>query len=115
MGLGASTEATDPDAQLDGVINREYGFRVHRVEVGSPGEMAGLQSILDYIVVADGVRLDADDGTETHRCGCSPARLKQPPAHAMRAWRAGHSARRPHALNSFRLQAHRTPPVLAMY
>lgn len=72
MGLGASTEASDLDAQLDDVINREYGFRVHRVEVGSPGELAGLQSILDYIVVANGVRLDADDGVRPHRCGFNP-------------------------------------------
>lgn len=64
MGLGLSTEVdpNDPDAALDGVVDQEYGFRVHRVELGSPGAAAGLQSILDYIVVANGVRLDADDG-----------------------------------------------------
>ena len=38
------------------------GFRVHRVEPGSPGHAAGLTSILDYIVVANGVRLETDDG-----------------------------------------------------
>jgi len=55
MGLGMSREADpDTDAALDGVVNREYGFRVHRVEEGSPGADAGLQSILDYIVVANG-------------------------------------------------------------
>lgn len=46
----------------DDVIGREYGFRVHRVEANSPGQLAGLQSILDYIVVANGVRLSHDDG-----------------------------------------------------
>ena len=44
------------------VMGKEYGFRVHRVEPGSPGHAAGLTSILDYIVVANGVRLETDDG-----------------------------------------------------
>jgi len=60
----SSVEIVDSGRQsiLDSVIGREYGYRVHRVEPGSPGHAAGLQSIIDYIVVADGVRLDHDDG-----------------------------------------------------
>ena len=61
MGIGASSEADDPD-KLD-IVGRECGFRVHRVELNSPGYLAGLQSIVDYIVVANGVRLDRDDGS----------------------------------------------------
>lgn len=61
MGLGPSIEA-ERQEMLD-VVGREHGFRVHRVESGSPGYDAGLQSILDYIVVANGVRLDKDDGS----------------------------------------------------
>ena len=61
MGIGPSVEA-DRQEMLD-VVGREHGFRVHRVEAGSPGDDAGLQSILDYIVVANGVRLDHDDGS----------------------------------------------------
>jgi len=63
MGQAASTEA-DASRQdmMESVIGREFGFRVHRVEPGSPGHAAGLQSIVDYIVVANGVRLDHDDG-----------------------------------------------------
>ena len=45
------------------IVSKERGFRVHRVEPGSPGDLAGLSSVLDYIVVANGVRLDRDDGT----------------------------------------------------
>jgi hypothetical protein len=110
MGLGASTEANDQDA-LDGVINREYGFRVHRVEAGSPGEQAGLQSILDYIVVANDVRLDADDGAVPRTCGCNPCRpavcARQP-----RTARFTQRKRRPHAPPS----AHPTsPPVPGMH
>ena len=60
MGIGASSEA-DSDGAPE-VIGKEHGFRVHRIELNSPGEAAGLQSILDYIVVANGVRLDHDDG-----------------------------------------------------
>ena len=56
MGAGESSPA-------DEVVGHEYGFRVHRVEKNSPGEAAGLESILDYIVVANGVRLDSDDGS----------------------------------------------------
>ena len=56
MGAGESSPA-------DEVVGHEYGFRVHRVEKNSPGEAAGLESILDYIVVANGVRLDRDDGS----------------------------------------------------
>ena len=62
MGIGLSTEADDGDTMRE-VIGNEYGFRVHHVEPNSPGALAGLQSILDYIVVANGVRLDKDDGT----------------------------------------------------
>ena len=36
--------------------------RKRGVEPGSPGHAAGLTSILDYIVVANGVRLETDDG-----------------------------------------------------
>lgn len=61
MGLSPSIEA-ERQEMLD-VVGREYGFRVHKVEPGSPGDDAGLQSILDYIVVANGVRLDRDDGS----------------------------------------------------
>ena len=45
------------------MVGKEYGFRVHRVEANSPGQQAGLQSILDYVVVANGVRLNHDDGS----------------------------------------------------
>lgn len=58
MGASASTEDSGAD-----VVGKEQGFRVHRVEPGSPGHDAGLNSILDYIVVANGVRLDGDDGS----------------------------------------------------
>ncbi len=64
MGLGASVEreegAFDP---LTDIVSKESGFRVHHVEPGSPGEQCGLSSVLDYIVVANGQRLDSDDGT----------------------------------------------------
>ena len=64
MGSSYSTEPASPaDGTLRNVVNQEYGFRVHRVEAGSPGQAAGLQSIVDYIVVANGVRLDHDDGS----------------------------------------------------
>lgn len=59
--MGSSFSSASDDAAST-VIGKEYGFRVHRVERNSPGESAGLQSILDYIVVANGVRLDRDDG-----------------------------------------------------
>jgi predicted metalloprotease with PDZ domain len=55
MGLSQSSEASE-------IVGREQGFRVHRVEANSPGKAAGLQSVVDYIVVANGVRLDRDDG-----------------------------------------------------
>lgn len=61
MGSSLSTE-DERDGMLD-VVGREAGFRVHRVDANSPGQAAGLQSIVDYIVVANGVRLDRDDGT----------------------------------------------------
>ena len=61
--MGAASSHDDSTSEMSDVIGREYGFRVHRVEPGSPGEAAGLTSILDYIVVANGVRLDHDDGT----------------------------------------------------
>ena len=60
MGIGYSSEAETEGSE---VIGKEYGFRVHRVEANSPGQAAGLQSILDYIVVANGVRLNHDDGS----------------------------------------------------
>lgn len=59
MGAGAS----NPEDNGADVVGREQGFRVHRVEPNSPGYDAGLQSITDYIVVANGVRLDSDDGS----------------------------------------------------
>ena len=62
MGSSYSTEPA-ADGTLDSVVGQEYGFRVHRVEPNSPGQQAGLQSIIDYIVVANGQRLDSDDGT----------------------------------------------------
>ena len=62
MGSSYSTEAP-ADGTLPNVVGQEYGFRVHRVEPNSPGSAAGLQSIVDYIVVANGVRLDHDDGS----------------------------------------------------
>jgi hypothetical protein len=62
MGAGSSSDS-GADNEPDDVIGREYGFRVHRVEPGSPGAEAGLQSILDYIVVANGVRLNQDDAS----------------------------------------------------
>ena len=62
MGSSYSTEAP-ADGTLPNVVGQEYGFRVHRVEANSPGAAAGLQSIVDYIVVANGVRLDHDDGS----------------------------------------------------
>ena len=62
MGSSYSTEPA-ADGTLDSVVGQEYGFRVHRVEPNSPGQKAGLQSIIDYIVVANGVRLDHDDGS----------------------------------------------------
>ena len=61
MGVGGSSAANDGEG--DDVIGKEYGFRVHRVENNSPGQDAGLQSILDYVVVANGVRLSHDDGS----------------------------------------------------
>lgn len=61
MGIGSSSEAYDDEA--DAVVGKEFGFRVHRVEPNSPGQAAGLQSILDYVVVANGVRLNQDDGS----------------------------------------------------
>ena len=63
MGSAISNEAeAGRQDVLDSVIGHEYGFRVHRIEPNSPGQAAGLQSVLDYIVVANGVRLDHDDG-----------------------------------------------------
>ena len=57
--MGANGSSEQPaDGTLHNVVGEEYGFRVHRVEPGSPGALAGLQSIVDYIVVANGVRLD---------------------------------------------------------
>lgn len=38
-----------------------YGFRVIRVEPGSPLEEAGLQSYLDFLLSANGVRLVSED------------------------------------------------------
>ena len=61
MGLSYSTD--ERSTSLLEVVGREHGFRVHRVEQNSPGQEAGLQSIVDYIVVANGVRLEYDDGT----------------------------------------------------
>jgi predicted metalloprotease with PDZ domain len=60
MGIGLSVEA-DQEEVLE-VIGKEQGYRVHHVEPGSPGADAGLVSILDYIVVANGVRVDQEDG-----------------------------------------------------
>lgn len=60
MGLVPSVEA-DHEEMLD-VIGKEHGYRVHHVEPGSPGAQAGLISILDYIVVANGIRVDQEDG-----------------------------------------------------
>lgn len=60
MGLLPSVEA-EHEEMLD-VIGKEHGYRVHHVEPGSPGAVAGLSSILDYIVVANGIRVDQDDG-----------------------------------------------------
>ncbi|KAG8468376.1 hypothetical protein KFE25_013459 [Diacronema lutheri] len=60
MGLVPSAEA-DHEEMLD-VIGKEHGYRVHHVEAGSPGDQAGLVSILDYIVVANGIRVDQEDG-----------------------------------------------------
>ena len=57
MGASGSHEPKE-DGTLHNVVGEEYGFRVHRVEPNSPGALAGLQSIVDYIVVANGVRLD---------------------------------------------------------
>jgi len=62
MGLSFSTEDESANA-YENVVGKEYGFRVHRVEPNSPGHTAGLQSIVDYIVVANGVRLETDDGS----------------------------------------------------
>jgi S1-C subfamily serine protease len=59
MGAGASS----PEDGGADVVGKEQGFRVHRVEPNSPGYDAGLESIIDYIVVANGVRLDSDDGS----------------------------------------------------
>ena len=59
MGAGASS----PEDSGADVVGKEQGFRVHRVEPNSPGYDAGLESIIDYIVVANGVRLDSDDGS----------------------------------------------------
>ncbi|KAL1519944.1 hypothetical protein AB1Y20_023431 [Prymnesium parvum] len=67
MGIGPSVEA-ERQEMLD-VVGREHGFRVHRVEPGSPGDEAGLNSILDYIVVANGIRLDRDDGSFVRMIG----------------------------------------------
>ncbi|KAJ1637697.1 GRASP55/65 PDZ-like domain-containing protein [Pavlovales sp. CCMP2436] len=60
MGLVPSVEA-DQEEMLD-VIGKEHGYRVHHVEADSPAALAGLVSILDYIVVANGVRVDQEDG-----------------------------------------------------
>lgn len=60
MGIVPSLEAEQEE--VIEVIGREQGYRVHHVEPGSPGAVAGLASILDYIVVANGVRVDQDDG-----------------------------------------------------
>jgi hypothetical protein len=51
----------DQEEMLD-VIGKEHGYRVHHVEPGSPGADAGLTSILDYIVLANGIRVDQEDG-----------------------------------------------------
>ena len=63
MGASYSEPEDAADGTLHHVVGSEYGFRVHRVEQNSPGQVAGLQSIVDYIVVANGVRLDHDDGS----------------------------------------------------
>ena len=64
LAMGSSQSVEPPaDGVLHNVVGQEYGFRVHRVEGNSPGQAAGLQSIVDYIVVANGVRLDHDDGS----------------------------------------------------
>lgn len=60
MGIVPSVEA-DQEEVLD-VIGKEHGYRVHHVEPNSPGAQAGLTSILDYIVVANGIRVDQEDG-----------------------------------------------------
>lgn len=60
MGIGLSVEA-DQEEALD-VIGKEQGYRVHHVEPGSPGAEAGLTSILDYIVLVNGIRVDQEDG-----------------------------------------------------
>lgn len=60
MGIGLSVEA-DQEEVLN-VLGKENGYRVHHVEPGSPGAEAGLTSILDYIVVANGIRVDQEDG-----------------------------------------------------
>lgn len=57
--MGASQSSSEADV----ILGREYGFRVHRVEPGSPGHEASLCSIFDYIMVANGVRLSHDDGS----------------------------------------------------
>ena len=59
--MGAA--ASSPEDSGADVVGKEQGFRVHRVEPNSPGHDAGLESIIDYIVVANGVRLDSDDGS----------------------------------------------------
>uniref|UniRef100_A0A7S4FC63 PDZ GRASP-type domain-containing protein n=1 Tax=Chrysotila carterae TaxID=13221 RepID=A0A7S4FC63_CHRCT len=75
MGLGLSTDA-NPD-EVGEVVGKEYGFRVHHVEPNSPGAQAELQPILDYIVVANGIRLDKDDGKFVQMIGeCAGGELR---------------------------------------
>ena len=79
--MGAETSS------MSSVVYRERGFRVHRVEPDSPGHAAGLQSILDYIVVANGLRLDCDDGSFVRmiqECQGSPMSLTIFNTHTLR-------------------------------
>jgi hypothetical protein len=75
MGLVPSVEA-DQEEMLD-VIGKEHGYRVHHVEGGSPAALAGLTSILDYIVVANGVRVDQEDGRLVQMIGESKVCLSR--------------------------------------
>ena len=61
MGVGPSVDATKQETY--DIFGNECGFRVQRIRPDSPCADVGLVSFCDYIVTADDVRLDSDDGS----------------------------------------------------